>query len=65
MSGRIARLVMRVVVAAAILWGVISVPLPFEDNERLLLLRIPIAVLLFVIYAGKTLYDTFFYERKP
>ncbi len=55
----------RAVIAGAILWAVISVPLPLPPDDTLVLLRIPAAVFLFVIYVGKTLYDTFFYQRYP
>jgi hypothetical protein len=55
----------RLIIAAAILWGVISIPLPLNDEELILMLRVPIAVFLFIVFTGKTLYDTFFYERGP
>ncbi len=62
---KFARLSFRVIIAAALLWAVISIPLPFRDEQAILLLRVPIAVFIFIVYLGKTLYDTFFYPRKP
>jgi hypothetical protein len=62
---KLARFVVRVVIAAAILWAIISVPLPFRNGDVIVLLRVPLAVLFFVIYIGKALFDTFFYERQP
>lgn len=65
MLERIGRIVVRVGVAALLLWAVISVPLPLRDEQLIVLLRVPLAVFLFVVYVGKTLYDSFFFERRP
>lgn len=65
MISRLARLAVRAGIAAALLWAVISIPLPFREAETIMLLRVPVAVLIFIVYVGKTLYDTFFYERQP
>lgn len=65
MISRLARLLVRVLIGAAVLWAVISVPLPLRDEQLILMLRVPIAVFLFIVYTGKTLYDTFFFDRGP
>ncbi len=65
MLGRLTQFAIRLVIAAAILWAVISVPIPLRDAQMILLLRVPIAVFVFIVYIGKTLYDTFFFERNP
>ncbi|TAH51753.1 MAG: hypothetical protein EYC68_10360 [Chloroflexota bacterium] len=65
MISKLAHLAVRVLIAAAILWAVLSVPLPLRDAQLIVLLRVPIAVFIFIVYIGKSLYDTFFYERKP
>jgi membrane protease YdiL (CAAX protease family) len=68
MVSKLARFAVRFVIAAAILWAVISAidliaPLPQRDAQLIVLLRVPIAVFIFIVYIGKTLYDTFFDER--
>jgi hypothetical protein len=65
MISKLARFAMRACIAAALLWAVISIPLPIRDAQLILLLRVPVAVFVFIVYLGKTLYDTFFYERQP
>lgn len=65
MISRLARLLVRLLIAIAILWAVISVPLPLRDEQLILMLRVPVGVFLYIVYTGKTLYDTFFFERRP
>lgn len=65
MISKLARFAWRACIAAALLWAVISIPLPFREADLLVMLRVPAAVLIFIVYVGKTLYDTFFYERQP
>jgi hypothetical protein len=62
---KLARIAVRVLIAATIIWAVVSIPLPVNDAQMLLLIRVPIAVFVFVVYTGKTIYDTFFYSRQP
>lgn len=65
MISKFARFAVRIVIAAALLWAVISIPLPGRETEMIVLLRVPIAVFIFVVYIGKALYDTLFFERRP
>lgn len=60
MISKLARFAVRLAVAAAILWAVLSIPLPLRDEQLLVLLRVPFAVFIFIVYVGKTMYDTFF-----
>jgi hypothetical protein len=61
--GKIAQFTVRVAIAAAIVWAIASVPLPLRSGDVILLLRIPILIFIFIVFVGKTLYDTFFFER--
>ncbi|MBI4671126.1 MAG: hypothetical protein HY741_05600 [Chloroflexi bacterium] len=65
MFTRLVRVVVRIVIAAALLWLIATVPLPTRDWELVVFIRVPLAVFVFIVYVGKTLYDTFFYERQP
>ena len=62
---RLVRLIVRLFIASAVLWMIISVPLPGLDSNLLVSLRVPLTVFVFIVYIGKTLYDTFFFERQP
>lgn len=62
---KIWRVVLRVVIAAAVLWMIATIPLPVLDWQLVVAVRVPIAIFVFIVYAGKVLYDTFFYERQP
>jgi sterol desaturase/sphingolipid hydroxylase (fatty acid hydroxylase superfamily) len=55
----------RVLIAAAILWMIATIPLPALDWELVVAVRVPIAIFIFIVYVGKILYDTFFYQRQP
>ncbi|HZQ05478.1 MAG TPA: hypothetical protein VFD70_02790 [Anaerolineae bacterium] len=65
MLGKLTRFLVRVLIAAAILWAIVSVPLPLQNDDVIVLLRVPLAIFIFIVYVGKTLYDTFFFERHP
>ena len=53
----------RAVLATFVLWLSVSVPLPLLTNQLFLMVRVPVAVFVFIVYIGKLLYDTFFYDR--
>lgn len=57
--------VVRVVVATAVLWMIATLPLPALDWQLVVAVRVPLAIFIFVVYVGKVLYDTFFFERQP
>ena len=63
MSPRLRRFLERVALAAAILFVVIVLPLPFWTPRWFELFQVPVAVMLFIMYLGKLLYDTLFYDR--
>ena len=52
----------KVALAGAIFFVVIVVPLPFWTPRWFELYQVPVATMLFVMYLGKLLYDTFFYD---
>ncbi len=60
---RFGRMVLRALIAAIILWLGLSVPLPFTPAKFFVYVQVPVVIFLFVIYSGKLLYDTFFYDR--
>ncbi len=57
------RVAVRAVIATAILWVLLSIPLPLFTPQIVIAVHVPIAIFLFVVYLGKLLYDTFFYEH--
>jgi hypothetical protein len=63
MSPRLRRFVERAALAAAILFVVVVLPLPFWTPRWFELFQVPVAVMLFIMYLGKLLYDTLFYDR--
>ena len=65
MLSKVVRLGVRVMVAAALLWMIATIPLPALDWQLVVAVRVPIAIFVFIVYVGKVLYDTFFYERQP
>lgn len=65
MFSKIVRVAVRVIIAAALLWMIATIPLPALDGQLVVYIRLPLAVFIFIVYVGKTLYDTFFYERQP
>jgi len=62
---RLIRAAIHILIAAALLWFIATAPLPTSHWELVVFVRVPLAVFVFIVYVGKTLYDTFFYERKP
>lgn len=60
---RLARGAVRIAIAGAVLWTIVSLPLPQRRDDEVMLIRVPVAVFLFVVYVGKTLYDTFYQLR--
>lgn len=65
MLGKLLSISVRVIIAAAVLWMIATIPLPPLDWQLVVAVRVPIAIFLFIVYTGKVLYDTFFYERQP
>lgn len=57
------RLAVRVLIAAALLWLVLHLPLPRGTPQLFVMVEVPLAVFLFIVYTGKVFYDTFFYDR--
>ena len=53
----------RALTATLILWILVSIPFPLLPARYFFLVQVPGSVFLFVIYIGKVLYDTFFYDR--
>ncbi len=65
MLARIWHAAIRIVIAAAILWLIATVPLPTQDWQLVVFIRVPLVIFIFIVFVGKTLYDTFFFERQP
>ena len=63
MLGHLVRVAGRAVLATVVLWVAVAVPLPLLTNQLFLMVRVPVAVFIFIVYIGKLLYDTFFYDR--
>ncbi len=59
------RVGVRALVATVILWLLVSIPLPLLSAQSFLMVQVPVSVFLFVVYIGKLLVDTFFYDRYP
>ncbi len=57
------RVLVRAIIATLILWLVVAFPLPSVMPQLLTAVRMPLAVFFFIIYIGKLLYDTLFYDR--
>lgn len=62
-SPTLRRLLGRLALAAALTFLCAVLPLPFWTPVWFAYYQVPLAVLLFVCYLGKLLYDTLFYER--
>ena len=62
---RLRRFLERLALAAAIFFVVVVFPLPFWTPRWFELFQVPVAVMLFIMYLGKLLLDTFFYDRYP
>ncbi len=54
---------MRALLATLVLWLAASVPVPLITSQLFQALRTPVAILIFIIYIGKLLIDTFFYDH--
>ena len=62
-TGRVAA---RALMAAVVLVVALAVPLPGFTPRLFVMIYVPLLVAGFIIYIGKLLYDTFFYDRyKP
>jgi hypothetical protein len=59
------RIGVRALAATVILWFLVSIPLPLLPAQSFLMVQVPVSVFLFVVYIGKLLVDTFFYDRYP
>ncbi len=59
------RIGVRALAATVILWFLVSIPLPLLPAQSFLMVQVPVSVFLFVVYIGKQLVDTFFYDRYP
>ncbi len=59
----LARVILRALVATLILWLAVSIPLPRLTPQFLVTARVPVVIFLFIVYIGKLLIDTFFYDR--
>jgi hypothetical protein len=57
------RFLERAALAAAIFFVVAVVPLPFWTPRWFELFQVPVVVMLFIMYIGKLLYDTFFFDQ--
>jgi hypothetical protein len=57
------RIGIRALAATLILWAMVSFPIPLLPGRYFLLLQAPLSIFLFLVYVGKLLYDTFFYDR--
>jgi hypothetical protein len=61
--GHLGRIGIRALAATVILWIMVSFPAPLLPGRYFLLLQVPLSIFLFLVYVGKLLYDTFFYDR--
>lgn len=63
MSPRWRRFLERAALAGAIFFVIAVAPLPFWTPRVFELFQVPVMVMLFIMYLGKLLYDTFFFDR--
>lgn len=63
MSRRLRWFLERFAIAAAVFFVIVVFPLPFWTPKWFELFQVPVAVMLFIIYLGKLLFDTFFYDQ--
>ena len=59
----IARMVVRLVLAAVVLLLALALPAPLHIPHWFDMVYVPVAVASFIIYIGKLLIDTFFYPH--
>lgn len=57
------RVGIRALAATLILWILVSVPFPLLPAQYFVLIQIPVSIFAFLVYLGKLLFDTFFYDR--
>ncbi len=59
----LARMVVRALVGAVALIVALAIPLPAFTPRLFVMVYVPLVVLSFIIYIGKLVLDTFFYDR--
>lgn len=59
----IRRIGLRAIAASVLLWLFVSFPFPLLPVQYFLLVQLPLSIFLFMVYIGKLLFDTFFYDR--
>ncbi len=57
------RVLGRALLATIILWLAVSFPLPRVTPQLVMMVRVPVAVFLFIVYIGKLLIDSFFFDH--
>lgn len=57
------RVGIRALAATLALWLLVSFPIPLLPSQYFVLIQVPIGIFAFLIYIGKLLCDTFFYDR--
>jgi hypothetical protein len=57
------RVGIRALAATLILWILVSFPFPLLPSQYFILIQVPVSIFAFLVYFGKLLYDTFFYDR--
>lgn len=57
------RVGIRALAATLILWILVSFPFPLLPSQYFVLIQIPASIFAFLVYLGKLMYDTFFYDR--
>jgi hypothetical protein len=57
------RVLLRALIATAMLWILVSLPLPRQTPELFYIVRVPVLVFFFIVYLGKLLIDTLFYNH--
>lgn len=57
------RVGIRALAATLILWVLVSIPFPLLPAQYFVLIQIPASIFAFLVYFGKLLYDTFFFDR--
>ena len=62
-TAHLGRSLVRALIATTLLWVAVSVPLPRLTPQLFVMVQVPIAVFIFIVYIGKLLIDTFFYDR--
>jgi putative exporter of polyketide antibiotics len=63
LASHLGRVFLHALAAALVLWVLVLIPLPVFIPQVVAAVRVPLAVLFLVIYLGKLLYDTLFYDH--